>query len=143
MGSGRCECGGVRYRCVGDLRPVIDCHCDRCRRITGHHMAASGCATANLVLVSAATLRWYEPAEGIFYGFCGVCGSTLFWRSDTDPAWTSIAAGTLDLPTGLHTAAAWWTDHAADYHELDPTVDSYPREPPAGGSPTSPRAPRA
>ena len=39
--TGRCECGGVRYRIDGDVRDVVNCHCGRCRRFTGHHMAAT------------------------------------------------------------------------------------------------------
>jgi hypothetical protein len=57
-----------------------------------------------------------------------MCGSTLFWRSDGNPDWTSIAAGTLDQPTGLRTQAAWWTAEAADYHELDQSITNYEYE---------------
>lgn len=127
--TGRCDCGGVRYRVDGPMRPIINCHCSRCRRLTGHHMAATGCADDGLTLGADATLRWYEPAPGVFYGFCGTCGSTLFWRSDARPGWTSIAAGSLDPPTGLVTTAAWWTAEASDYHTLDQTIVNHPHEP--------------
>lgn len=91
-------------------------------------MAATGCADADLAMEDEATLRWYEPATGVFYGFCGTCGSTLFWRSDGNPGWTSVAAGTLDQPTGLRTQAAWWTAEAADYHTLDETIINHAYE---------------
>lgn len=111
------------------MRPVVNCHCERCRRITGHFMAATGCDESAFVLESNASLSWYEPAAGVFYGFCGACGSTLFWRADAIPDRISIAAGTLDLPTGLTTGSAWWTSTAADYHELDRTISSFDTEP--------------
>lgn len=50
-------------------------------------------------------------------GFCGECGSSLFWdppRRDT----ISIVAGTLDQPTGLRIAAHWFVSHAADYETV-------------------------
>ena len=97
--TGRYECGGVRYRPLGDLRSVINSHCDRCHRTTGHFMAASGCAAGDVEIESDSTLRWYEPAPGVFYGFYGTRGSTLFWRADGVSAWVSIAAGTLERPT--------------------------------------------
>ncbi len=121
-------CGGVRYQTSDELRPVLNCHCERCRRITGHFMAASGCRRSRLDLKTDDTLRWYEPAPGVAYGFCAVCGSTLFWRTDDDPDWISICAGTLDRPTGLTTTAAWWTAEASDYHELDPNIAHHPHE---------------
>lgn len=123
--TGRCECGHVRYRVTGPMRPVVNCHCRRCRRITGHFMAATGCARDDLAFDTGESLRWYEPAPGVFYGFCGTCGSTLFWRSDSNPGWISIAAGGLDLPTGLRTQAACWTAEAADYHILDQTIVNF------------------
>lgn len=92
-------------------------------------MAASGCAAADLQ-IEATTLRWYEASPGVYYGFCGTCGSTLFWRADAIGDWISIAAGTIDQPSGLHTSAAWWTQSAGDYHRLDPSLQSFSREPP-------------
>ena len=94
-------------------------------------MAATGCHPdgLHLHLDTDETLRWYEPAPGVGYGFCGACGSTLFWRADDDPRLISIAAGTLDAPTGLTTTTAWWTGAASDYHRLDRSLAEYEREP--------------
>ena len=133
-GSGRCECGGVRYRTEAELRPVFNCHCERCRRITGHFMASSGCPMDALIFVADDTLRWYEPAPGVFYGFCGRCGGTLFWKADGVPDWISICAGTLDQPSGLTTVAAWWTAEAADYHRLDSSLTQHAYESGEAGS---------
>ena len=115
--TGRCECGGVRYSVSGVLRDVYNCHCSRCRRITGHHMAATAAASTDVILHSQATLKWYAPDETVEYGFCGDCGSTLFWRANALADKLCIAAGTLDQPTGLHTTKAWWVAEAGDYHE--------------------------
>lgn len=124
-GSGRCCCGGTKYRVREGLRDVVNCHCERCRRITGHFMAASGCELSVFEMVDDGTLRWYEPAEGVFYGFCETCGSTLFWKTDAKPGWISICAGTLDQPTGLKTTAALWTAELADYHSPQPGLQDH------------------
>ena len=100
----------------GELREVFNCHCDRCRRFTGHHMAATAAATADLAVTDPEDrLRWFHPVPAAGYGFCSACGSSLFWRSE-DEARTSICAGTLDPPTGLSTVQAWWVSQASDYH---------------------------
>jgi hypothetical protein len=113
--SGRCLCGAVTYRVTGPLRDVTDCHCERCRRFTGHHMAASAASVADLHIDDpAGRLTWHD-VPGAAYGFCRTCGSSLFWRADSDPAQMSICAGTLDTPTGLTTVEAWWTAQASDY----------------------------
>ena len=47
---GRCACGAVGLTVDGPLRPVTNCHCDRCRRITGHFLAATSAAVADLTV---------------------------------------------------------------------------------------------
>lgn len=92
-------------------------------------MAATACHTDGLHLDADDTLRWYEAVPGVAYGFCGTCGSTLFWRAGGVPDQISIAAGALDPPTGLTTESAWWTAAASDYHELDHSLVEHEREP--------------
>jgi hypothetical protein len=123
--TGRCECGGVRYRVTGELRDVVNCHCSRCRRITGHHLAATAAHPDAVTLEAEETLRWYAPDPTVAYGFCGTCGSTLFWKALAIPDKLCIAAGTLDQPTGLRTTTAWWVAEAADYHDRAPGLREF------------------
>ena len=126
--SGRCECGGVTFHIDGPLRDVFNCHCGRCRRFTGHHMAASQAATADVKFGEQATLRWYSPDPTVEYGFCSTCGSSLFWRATNEPGFVSVCAGTLDGPTGLRTTQAWFVAEALDYHTRPGGVTEYPYE---------------
>ena len=115
---GRCLCGGIRYAVSGPLRDVVDCHCRRCRRFTGHYLPATAAAVADLDLSDPeGLLRWFWPVPEAGYGFCGRCGSSLFWRSVDTPERWSIAAGTLEPPTGLRTTSAWWVSEASDYFD--------------------------
>jgi hypothetical protein len=80
-------------------------------------MAATSAARDDLVIDDeAALLRWYSPVPEASYAFCSRCGSSLFWQAASEPSRLSICAGTLDPPTGLRTAAAWWISEASDYH---------------------------
>lgn len=114
---GRCLCGGIRYTVHGELRDVINCHCERCRQFTGHYLAATCAALDDLSIDDAESLlQWFFPVPEAGYAFCSRCGSSLFWQSTADPTHRSICAGTLDPPTGLRTTQAWWTSQASDYH---------------------------
>jgi hypothetical protein len=110
----------VRYRVNGPLADVLLCHCEECRRWHGHVSATSAVARADLVLEEERGLRWVDSPESdarARRGFCGECGSSLFW----DPPGLdtiSIAAGTLDSPTGLRTVSHWFVSQASDYYEL-------------------------
>ena len=79
-------------------------------------MAASSAAVADLRLEGEELLAWYHPDEDTAYGFCRACGSSLFWQGASTPERWSICAGTLDPPTHLSTAEAWWVSEASDYH---------------------------
>ena len=117
-GSGRCLCGAVSFVVTGPLDDVLDCHCARCRRFTGHYMAAARARVDDVETTDpAGLLRWYAPVPEAEYGFCSRCGSSLFWRSTGAPERVSICAGTLEPPTGLRTVEAWWTSEASDYHD--------------------------
>ncbi len=125
---GRCLCGAVAFRVTGELRGVINCHCHRCRRFTGHHLAATSAAVADVEIDDTeALLTWFEPVDEAAYGFCGRCGSSLFWQGASAPEQLSICAGTLEPPTGMRTMAAWWVSEASDYHQR-PALPEHDRE---------------
>ena len=127
--SGSCLCGAVRFRVTGPLRPVIYCHCTMCRRSTGHYVAATACAREHLQLDAAQGLRWYSSSTVARRGFCGHCGSQLFWERHGAP-YVSILAGTLALPTGLEALQHIHVADAGDYYEI---ADGLPQH--AAGSP--------
>lgn len=127
--EGGCLCGGVRYRVTGPLSDVTACHCQQCRRSTGHVFANTDVAREDLKLVRDETLRHYESSPGIHRSFCGICGSTLFWER-LGSAQLSIAAGTLDGPTGLKLVGHIFTAFKGDYYELEPGPPQYAEWPP-------------
>jgi hypothetical protein len=120
MATGGCLCGSVRYEVRGPLRDVMICHCVECRRWHGHFSAFSAAQREDLVLLKADALRWTTSPDSDAQarrGFCGECGSSLFWDPPRREL-ISIAAGTLDAPTGLRSAAHWFVSQAGDYYEL-------------------------
>jgi hypothetical protein len=131
--TGACLCGGVRYEINGPLRDVVLCHCSRCRRTHGHVAAYTECSTDHLTAVEDGWLRWYDSDERQ-RGFCARCGASVFWRADEDPQTISVAAGTLDEPTGLSTVAQIFVDSRGDYYELSGEGERYAAGRGAGGA---------
>ena len=85
-------------------------------------MAAAQVRVADVVIGPDETLRWDSHQPGVEYGFCGKCGSSLFWRAADKPEILSICAGTLDQPTGLTTTQVLFRAEAADYITVHPDV---------------------
>jgi hypothetical protein len=119
--TGRCLCGAVRYEIDGPLRDVSVCHCVECRRWHGSPAGYTSAPNEALRLTSEESLRWIDSPEstaGARRGFCGDCGSSLFWDAPERDT-ISIAAGTLDPPTGLKTVSHIYTADASDYYDVD------------------------
>jgi hypothetical protein len=91
-------------------------------------MAATAATPSDVHFDSDETLTWYAAAEGVEYGFCEHCGSSLFWRTAGDPDKLCLAAGALDQPTGLRTTRAWYVAEAGDYHERPPGLENFDYE---------------
>jgi hypothetical protein len=121
--TGGCSCGAVRYEVHGALRDVITCHCEQCRRTSGHFVAATACRRPAFTLTRSGPLKWYVAVPGFRRGFCSECGSNLFFEA-TGQERVSIAAGSLDKPQGLKIAAQIFVGEAADYYNIDPQVPS-------------------
>lgn len=121
--TGGCLCGRITYRVTGPLRPVVACHCNQCRKTSGHFVAATSALREDVVIEGEP--HWYASSPTAKRGFCPTCGSPLFW----DPAEgdrLSIHAGSLDTPTGLTTAGHIFTAEKGDYYQI---VDGLPQAP--------------
>jgi len=123
--TGGCLCGAVRYEATGALRDVVVCHCRMCRKAHGHVGAYTASARDALRLVEARGLKWYRSSAQARRGFCSECGATLFWEGDGRDT-MSIAAGTLDEPTGLTTVLQIHVASAGDYYPVDASTPIRP-----------------
>lgn len=125
MATGSCLCGNVRYKTSGALRPIVACHCEQCRKTSGHHVAATSALKSEITIEGDVT--WYEASDTARRGFCAICGGNLFWERHTSDR-LSIFAGTLDDTAGLKVIGHIFVDDKADYVEL---TDGLPQ---AGGA---------
>jgi hypothetical protein len=107
----------VKFEVHGDLRPVVACHCNQCRKQTGTYMSATAAQDSGLKLVEDRGLKWFRSSDMARRGFCSECGSVLFWKGDGRD-YTSIAAGSIDGKTGAPLDGHIFCDDAGDYYEI-------------------------
>jgi hypothetical protein len=117
MKTGSCLCGAVTYEVTGALRPVVACHCTQCRKLTGSFMHATAAKDTDFAIVSDRGLKWYRSSASARRGFCGECGSVLFWKGEGRD-YTAITAGSIDGATGLALEGHIFCDNAGDYYEI-------------------------
>lgn len=115
--SGACLCGAVRFTVAGPLSPPDACHCSQCRRVSGHVWASTDVPRERLTVSGADALVWYQSSATVRRGFCGTCGSALFW----DPparARIAVAMGAFDPPTGTRLGHHIYVADKGDYYDI-------------------------
>lgn len=121
--TGQCLCGAVRFTAKLQEGGAVACHCSQCRRWSGHVWAAS--QATDLALTDDRSLRWFRSGESSERGFCGDCGSALFYRVDGRQD-LSIAAGAIDKPTGLSLRGHIFVADKGDYYTIADGLPEYP-----------------
>ena len=118
---GSCLCQAVVFEMQPPLRPVILCHCAQCRKTSGHFWAATSVLHQQFSLITDEGLVWFQSSAKAQRGFCGRCGSSLFWQPEGE-ARISIAAGAIDGPTRLAIAEQWFVADKGDYYAVDDSI---------------------
>lgn len=96
--SGRCLCGRIRWRAPGPALWAGHCHCESCRRATSAPVTSFFGVPQNSVTWNG-ELSLYPSSPGAERGFCGHCGSQMFFRSERWPEEIHLYAASLDDPT--------------------------------------------
>ena len=122
--KGSCECQGVVFELIGELRDVVFCHCSQCRKTSGHYWAATQVSKGNLNLIKATSLSWYDSSDKARRGFCSVCGSSMFYeRKGIDKI--SVSAGSLEIPTSLDRMRHIYVTSKGDYYDISDDLPQF------------------
>lgn len=117
--TGRCLCGAVSFTL--DARPegYGACHCAMCRRWSGGIELGVMTDVERVRFEGAEHIRTYVSSDWAERGFCGTCGSSLYWKL-TAPGdhqgMMSISAGALDSLDGLELTSEVFIDHKPAGH---------------------------
>jgi len=116
--TGRCLCGKIRYELDGELGPLVNCHCQFCRRAHGAaFVTVTWVRRADLrVTAGAPHLREFGSENVGVRAFCGHCGSRLYNQAHSTPDFVALVVGSLDedpkTPPVIHvnveSKAAWY-----------------------------------
>ena len=131
--TGRCLCGRIRYEITGELPPLVNCHCQFCRR-------AHGAAFATVCWLPSSAFRFLSGEEAVrryaraggFRCFCEDCGTRLFNGLLTGDGFISLVVASLDeepergpiMHINLESKATWYEvrDDLPQHEALPPEV---------------------
>ena len=131
--TGRCLCGYVEYELEGELTPLVNCHCQFCRRAHGAAFATVSWVRRSAFRLTAgeAAVRKYSVGDG-FRAFCERCGTRIFNGLTRGGDFVSLVVATLDeepehgpiMHINLESKAPWHevTDGLPQHQALPPEV---------------------
>ena len=116
--TGKCLCGQVAFKAAGVINRTSACHCKMCRVQNGGGAFHSAEIQGDLNFTNDIGLLWYAASEKAERGFCGNCGSSLFWRLKANPAFMDISLGALDDTAEVRLDAHIFSDQIGSYETL-------------------------
>lgn len=115
--KGLCLCGAVQYRATGPFGEASSCHCSQCSRWTGGVYSSVNAARSAVQITGEENLKYYASSPEARRGFCGICGSSLFWEKPGSGR-IAILLGSVSAPTGLAIEEHIFVDDKSDYYEI-------------------------
>lgn len=76
--SGQCLCGAVKVSAEVENPRLRACHCDMCRRHTSGAFFSLETVAGSITVTGPA--QSYDSSDWAERGFCGTCGSTLWYK---------------------------------------------------------------
>jgi hypothetical protein len=68
---------------------------------------------------SEKSLKWYRSSDWAERGFCGTCGSSLFYRLVEDPAKMTVCAGAVDgIGSDVKITKEFFIDEKPGFYDL-------------------------
>ncbi|MDG1987506.1 MAG: GFA family protein [Halieaceae bacterium] len=125
--TGRCLCEEIEYEITGEIGPIYNCHCSRCRRW-------HGAAFRTRSTINKSQFTWTKGEELLskFYSspataktFCSICGSNLISLYDEEPDKIGFPLGGLDQAPSNTIEGHFFVGSKAPWHEISDDVDQY------------------
>jgi len=126
MLKGSCLCGAITYESGDLVAPIVNCHCETCRKAHGAAFASVGRVTRNEFrwVSGEERLRQFESSPGKLRHFCSECGSHLMAERVDQPV-VLLRLGCLDSDPHAHPALHIWTSDASAWHEIHDDLPQY------------------
>lgn len=100
--KGKCSCGAVTFEARPATTTFGACHCETCRAWTGSAFLGITLAPDEITWTNGADqIRTWTSSSWAERGWCGTCGSNLFYRVTVDgphQGQTHMAIGALENP---------------------------------------------
>ena len=122
MITGGCRCGEIEFSCYSKPKFVGTCHCMDCQKFSGAPFLNWALFKRDHFVVSQGHPKEVSCTQGVYRGFCGDCGTNLYWRRSDQPDWIDITVGSLDNPLPYMPQAEAYVSRKLPWVKLNPEI---------------------
>lgn len=116
--TGHCLCGACTFELVGPHNWVGHCHCESCRRATASPFTTWIGHKNGAWRFMGETPVSYNSSAGNWRGFCGTCGSPMFFKSERYPKEMHFYASLLTAPASVEPTIHFHADEMLPWVHL-------------------------
>lgn len=114
---GQCLCGAVSFTVSGEINRVSACYCSQCRAQNGGGAFHGAEFAGDMTIHQDKELKWFDSSDKATRGFCGACGSSLFWKSKTNSQYFDVSLGAFADDSLFELDAHIFVDSKAGYQQ--------------------------
>jgi hypothetical protein len=131
--TGRCLCEAISYEISGELGPIYNCHCSKCRRWHGAMFRTRSA-------VEVKKFKWLSGEEYLAKytlnnttrTFCSICGSNLISYFKNNPEYIGMPLGGLEQDPGARPLGNIFVASKSPWYEIADGLPQYDEWPPGG-----------
>tara|TARA_B110000438_G_C15621990_1_gene566958 strand:- start:33 stop:437 length:405 start_codon:yes stop_codon:yes gene_type:complete len=123
-----CLCGNIKFKIIGKLRNISNCHCKQCVKTHGNYAAYTSCYEKDITYSEKRNLKWFKSSNLAKRGFCSNCGASIFFKRKNSEK-ISISAGLFSNPTKLKTINNIFVKGKLDFYKINNKIPKYNKYP--------------
>ena len=125
--TGKCLCGAITYEIIGELGPIVNCHCSKCRRW-------HGAAFRTRTTIESKNFKWtkgennlskFHSSKNVIKTFCQICGSSLISMYEDKPDYFGLPIGGLEQDPGSRPIANIFVGSKSPWYEITDDLPQY------------------
>ena len=125
--TGSCSCGAIKYQVAGNVRSIVNCHCNLCRKMNGSAFSTYVAISDDDYSQLNGRLKTHKVTELAEKNFCGECGTPIF---NTNPKYAGLKIlhlGSLDESLDMDPIANIVCESQIDWLDRLPEISSLPQ----------------
>lgn len=113
--EGSCNCQDVRYIASDEIKAIVNCHCNLCRKMNGGAFSTYVVVPEDGFELLSGTLNKAQVSENASKSFCTTCGTPIFNENPKLAGLKILYLGSIDSTLKLEPAINIYCESQLDW----------------------------